>query len=82
MVKKCVDNVRKTFTSKVLLFGEYSAIKHSKALCMPYPLFEGQLSFRRGAKKLIDLELKALCQFLQNAHDKKEIPFEIDLKSF
>ena len=36
------------FVSKILLFGEYSIIKDSMALCVPYSLFEGTLSFRKG----------------------------------
>ena len=30
------------FVSKILLFGEYSIIKDSMALCMPYSLFDTQ----------------------------------------
>lgn len=35
----------KSFSSKVLLFGEYSVIKSSMALTIPFPLFEGSLRF-------------------------------------
>lgn len=34
-----------SFNSKVLLFGEYSAIYNSMALVMPYDRFSGQLTF-------------------------------------
>lgn len=34
-----------SFNSKVLLFGEYSALYHSMALVMPYDRFSGQLTF-------------------------------------
>ena len=34
-----------SFSSKILLFGEYTVILNSKALAIPYQLFGGQLSF-------------------------------------
>ena len=33
------------FNSKILLFGEYSLMKGSMALCIPYEKFSGQLLF-------------------------------------
>lgn len=65
------------FYSKVLLFGEYSVIQHSMALCIPYPLFEGRLKFPRDKSKGIDPELKAFCQYLKKIPDN-----HIDTKSF
>lgn len=55
----------RSFTSKILLFGEYSVIKYSQALAIPYPLFEGRLKFKRSKNTLIDSELKALGQFVK-----------------
>ncbi len=55
----------RSFTSKILLFGEYSVIKYSQALAIPYPLFEGRLKFKRSKSTLIDSELKALGQFVK-----------------
>src|SRR5690606_22873693 len=68
----------RAFYSKVLLFGEYSVIQHSMALCIPYPLFEGKLRFPREKNKNVDAELKAFCQYL------KKMPKSggIDTKSF
>jgi mevalonate kinase len=37
-----------SFNSKVLLFGEYSALYNSMALVMPYDRFSGQLTFATG----------------------------------
>ncbi|MEO9146406.1 MAG: hypothetical protein ABI237_12715 [Ginsengibacter sp.] len=37
-----------SFNSKVLLFGEYSALYNSMALVMPYDRFSGQLTFANG----------------------------------
>ena len=33
----------KLFNSKILLFGEYSILKNSKGLSIPFPLFNGSL---------------------------------------
>jgi mevalonate kinase len=72
----------KMFYSKVLLFGEYSVIKHSMALSIPYSLFEGRLEFRRENKGNIDLELKSLCNYLKVQKEKERLGFSIDLDSF
>lgn len=37
-----------SFNSKVLLFGEYSALYNSMALVMPYDRFSGKLTFANG----------------------------------
>jgi len=72
---------KRSFPSKVLLFGEYSVIKHSNALAMPYPLFEGKLKFtHREVRK--DPELKALSSYLIKLEERGELPFEFDLSSF
>lgn len=72
----------KKFYSKVLLFGEYSVIKHSMALSIPYPLFEGQLSFSRSNKSGVDQELKSLANYLKVQQEKGRLGFKIDVKSF
>lgn len=71
----------KTFPSKVLLFGEYSVIKHSNALAMSYPLFDGRLMFK-STRSGQDPELKALCKYLHTVEVRGELPFDIDLASF
>lgn len=40
-----------TFNSKILLFGEYTLIKGSMALCIPFEKYTGQLLFDLSAKK-------------------------------
>ncbi len=52
----------RSFFSKILLFGEYSIIKGSQALAMPYTLFEGKLSFRSENDKRVDPELRSFVQ--------------------
>ncbi|MCO4793011.1 MAG: mevalonate kinase [Bacteriovoracaceae bacterium] len=72
----------RTFNSKVLLFGEYSVIKNSMALSIPYSLFEGRLSFRKDQSKVVDQELKALCLYLKKLSNKNELTFNFDAQSF
>jgi mevalonate kinase len=69
------------FVSKVLLFGEYSVIKRSRALAIPYPLFEGRLKFESSKNTVIDSELKAFCQYLKKAQ-REDSTFEFDVNSF
>lgn len=67
--------------SKVLLFGEYSVIKHSHALAIPYPLFEGKLKFKRSKNIMIESELKAFGQYLKKIQQTQDLR-GFDLSSF
>lgn len=75
----------KKFYSKLLLFGEYSIIKESNALAVPYPLFEGQLKFKTqysdGQHGKIDSELKAFAQYLKQ-HENGLLNEILDVDSF
>lgn len=73
---------KRSFYSKVILFGEYSMIQDSMALVIPYPLFEGKLRFPREKNKSTDGELKAFCQYLKkmpeaNTLDTKSFEFDL-----
>ena len=73
----------KSFYSKILLFGEYSIIKDSMALAIPYPLFEGKLVFpRRDNNNAPDQELKAFAQYLKKKIKKNKLLHSFDLNSF
>ena len=72
----------KQFYSKVLLFGEYSVIQHSMGLCIPYPLFEGKLTFRRDNTAVIDPELKAFSLFIKQLIDNNQLTYQFDITSF
>lgn len=76
------NKIEKNFFSKILLFGEYSVIQHSKGLCMPYTLFDGKLTFRRDNSSVIDPELKAFSQFLKQLQDSNQLIFAFDVTSF
>lgn len=69
------------FYSKILLFGEYSIIRSSKALAVPYDLFEGRLMFSSGTK-MIDSELKAFAKYLRHTLDEYKNEFTVDVSSF
>ena len=72
----------KSFYSKVLLFGEYSIIRNSMALAVPYSLFEGKLTFPRDKSFRLDSELKAFCQYLKQLDSRDELLCPLDLSSF
>ncbi len=74
--------MKRKFPSKILLFGEYSIIKGSEALCVPYPLFEGLLDFKRNEKCAPDGELKAFSSYLKFLKASNKLPVELDLQSF
>ena len=52
---------KKFFNSKVLLFGEYSIIKDSMALSIPYDVFGGNLDSKND--KSMDPELKEFAKY-------------------
>lgn len=70
----------KTFPAKILLFGEYSIIKNSMALSVPYPLFEGKLTFARKERSK-DLELQAFVRFLKKMEKEGKFDFDFDISS-
>ncbi|MBY0416188.1 MAG: hypothetical protein K2Q18_18590 [Bdellovibrionales bacterium] len=72
----------KKFYSKVLLFGEYSLIQDSMGLCIPYPLFDGKLTFRRDNTSVVDSELKAFSLFIKSLIDTNQLSFQFDITSF
>ena len=42
---------KKNFPSKILLFGEYTIIRNSKALAIPFEIFEGTLTFPKSGQE-------------------------------
>jgi mevalonate kinase len=83
-----MDEINKSRSySKVLLFGEYSVIKNSQALAMPYNLFYGQLSFetkesQRGGFHESNAELKNFLLYLKHLKQSDLLNFDFDLTSF
>lgn len=75
-------NQSKSFYSKIFLFGEYSIIKNSKALSIPYSLFEGKLTFRRDNVAIIDPELKAFSLYLKKNIEDNQLNCNFDITSF
>ena len=74
--------VTKSFCAKILLFGEYSVIRNSMALAIPYDLFDGKLTFPSEQNHPVDNELKAFSSYIKNLKDKKELFFDFDSSSF
>lgn len=72
----------KSFYSKILLFGEYSVIMQSMALSIPYPLFEGHLTFSRDKRDSRDPELVAFSNYLLKLEKDGTLPFKFDTASF
>lgn len=72
----------KRFYSKVILFGEYSMIQHSMGLVVPYPLFDGKLTFRRDNTAIVDPELKAFSLYLKQLIENNQLNIQFDITSF
>jgi mevalonate kinase len=72
----------KSFSSKIILFGEYSMIQHSNALLIPYSLFEGKLMFRTSNDGSRDPELRAFATYIKSLQKDGSLNFEFDLSSF
>lgn len=72
----------RSYPSKVLLFGEYSVIKNSNALAIPYPLFEGKLAFDKSNKGGRDPELAALSSYMKKLENNNSLNFDFDVSSF
>jgi mevalonate kinase len=68
--------MRKYFCSKILLFGEYSVIRKSQALSIPYNIFSGTL-VRRPKKR--DEHLLGLIEYLGSLKDS---PIELEKLAF
>ena len=72
-----------SFASKILLFGEYTIIKNSDALAIPFILFDGELVFSPDENKIIDIELQAFSRYLKDIEfEKFGISFDLDSFKF
>ncbi len=60
----------KKYNSKILLFGEYSLIKNSNALAIPFPKFHGEWKYWKALES-IHLRQMQLPQFAQYLKEKK-----------
>jgi len=76
----------RTFSSKILLFGEYSIIQHSMGLAVPYELFYGQLMFRKVSQasprvQTSNREIKSFANHLSELESRGEALTHFDLTS-
>lgn len=72
----------RTFSAKILLFGEYSVIRKSNGLAIPYSLFDGKLLFPKEISRAPDSELQAFSKYIKKLIEKNELGFEFDDRSF
>ncbi len=70
------------FSSKILLFGEYSIIKNSRGLAVPYDLFQGELTFSSNSNETKDEILFQFYNYLRSLEKKGELLFPFDFLSF
>jgi mevalonate kinase len=76
----------KIFYSKLLLFGEYSIIKNSMGLVIPYNMFHGKLSFdNKFYDRHSNKEISSFLSYLkkidkENSLDMNLAEFDFDLK--
>ena len=79
--------MERSFYSKILLFGEYSIIKNSKAITIPYPMFGGQLlfpdhKFDRSQTFDSNHELKSFALYLSKLENSSKLNDLIDTSAF
>ncbi|MBC97052.1 MAG: mevalonate kinase [Halobacteriovoraceae bacterium] len=72
----------KSFSSKILLFGEYSVIQESNALLIPYGLFDGQLKFKAQNEGARDPELRAFGSYVKSLQKEGLLNFDFDLSTY
>jgi mevalonate kinase len=77
-----MNDLTKSFYSKVLLFGEYSLLMNSDALAVPYNLFQGKLGFTKQGNAINkDVELAGFLQFVKNFFEKSQQDWGFDYTS-
>lgn len=65
------------FPSKLLLLGEYTIIKGSQALAIPFPVYSGQFQYGGDAQNLLDF-----CSDLEKKQEEGTLLCELDLGAF
>jgi len=64
----------KPFYAKLLLFGEYTVIRGSQALAMPYQAFKGSWQFSKDSDSNAQAPLYAILKFLQQQIEIGKLP--------
>jgi mevalonate kinase len=72
------------YNSKLLLFGEYTVIRGSRALAVPYSRYRGRWAYASGTKETAPLQKKlpALADHLAELNRRGELIFEFDIEAF
>lgn len=71
-----------SFFSKILLFGEYSIILHSKALVIPYQHFQGYLTFSKENGLSSNRVLRDLYHYLLRLAENDKLLSRYDFERF
>lgn len=79
---KWISNKMLNFSSKILLFGEYSILKNAKGLGIPYDLFQGHLICNDTFQSLENTLLKQFFKYLKDLQDRNCLLFTFDDKAF
>ena len=66
------------FFAKILLFGEYSIIKDSKGLSIPYNFFRGTLQWAEEETEVTQASHKSLCDYTQYLRGLSEDLLRLD----
>ncbi len=79
------ENKDKKFNSKILLFGEYSAIQNSMSLTLPYQEFGGSLSFDKHNNSTDFVQqsnqyLKDFANYIQQKLDDKSLTVNFNIE--
>lgn len=84
-----MSNKEKIYYAKILLFGEYSVIKNSMALTIPYSHFNGELSFLFNDKytdydfaKQSNRKLYNLLGYLRKLKKQENLNFSFNINKF
>jgi len=84
-----MNNKEKIYYAKILLFGEYSVIKNSMALTIPYSHFNGELSFLYNDKytdydfaKQSNRKLYNFLGYLRKLKKQGNLDFNFDIDRF
>lgn len=75
------------FNSKILLFGEYSAIQNSMSLTLPYQEFNGKLSFdsSKSSEEFVQTsnqDLKKFAAYIETKLSNNEFNLDFDIDAF
>ncbi len=70
----------RSYSSKILLFGEYGIILNSMGFAVPFPFYDGKLDYHKD--KRMDDDLYNYYRYLADLNDHDKLYFNFDIESF